>query len=288
MSNCKKGENMYAHRLGRVAAALALAAILAGCGSSSNAPGDLTTYITRVSSGDGAVMATLRAGSPPTGAGPAATALSPGVTIVGGSKMVSVSSSANFSAVIVAVEGIDGYYELTGLPSGTSTIIILTIGQTAPASFTLDLAAGAGGAYGALEMLPVELTSVGTGDVQVNVSWNVDSDVDLHVIDPSGEEVYYGNRAAASGGSLDLDSNAGCAIDGKRSENITWPTGGAPHGTYQVAVDYWNACSVTATDFVVTVNVKGQTPQIFHGSFVASDADGGGSGSGRPITTFTY
>ena len=56
------------------------------------------------------------------------------------------------------------------------------------------------------------------------------SDVDLHVVDPRGEEVFYGHPNSASGGRLDLDSNAACDLDHKRNENITWPVGRAPRG----------------------------------------------------------
>jgi hypothetical protein len=43
---------------------------------------------------------------------------------------------------------------------------------------------------------------VGTGAVQVNVTWDLDVDVDLHVLDPRGEEIYYDHRRSASGGVL--------------------------------------------------------------------------------------
>ena len=53
-----------------------------------------------------------------------------------------------------------------------------------------------------------DVLQVGTGDVQVTLSWDAGSDVDLHVVDPNGDEVYWTNRRVASGGELDLDSNA--------------------------------------------------------------------------------
>jgi hypothetical protein len=127
---------------------------------------------------------------------------------------------------------------------------------------------------------------VGTGDVQVTLSWNSVADVDLHVVDPSGEEIYYISRQSASGGELDLDSNAGCLSDGPRNENITWPSNGAPIGTYHVLVDYWANCTATSTDYSVTVNVKGQSSQTFTGNFTGT-GDQGGAGAGVPITTFT-
>ena len=119
------------------------------------------------------------------------------------------------------------------------------------------------------------------------MSWDAPSDVDLHLVDPSGEEVYYGNTASASGGVLDLDSNPACAIDGKNNENITWPSGTPPHGTYTVRLDYYDGCGVSATKYLVTVQVKGQTTRTFSGTF-SGGGDGGAEGSGINITTFTY
>ena len=126
---------------------------------------------------------------------------------------------------------------------------------------------------GASTAVPVTLTAVGTGDVQVTLTWDVDSDVDLHVTDPAGEEIYYGNPASASGGQLDLDSNAGCTLDHKRAENITWPSGHAPSGRYYVLVDYWDACSQAETRYVVTVNQKGKAPVTYQGAALTGPGD---------------
>ena len=130
----------------------------------------------------------------------------------------------------------------------------------------------------------LSIINVGTGDVQISVAWTGASDVDLHVFDPSGEEIYYANKTAASGGTLDLDSNPACAIDNKNNENIVFPTGSAPSGDYRVVVDYYDDCGVARSDWVVTVQRKDQEPLTFTGSVV------GGSGSNPPaeVTTFTY
>ena len=133
----------------------------------------------------------------------------------------------------------------------------------------------------------MSVITVGTGEIQVSVSWDVESDVDLHLVEPNGEDIYYGNDLSASGGALDLDSNAGCSIDGKKNENITWPSRTPPRGTYIVRLDYWDSCGVAKTNYVVTVRVKGRTPQTFSGAFTGL-GDSGGSGSGIQITTFTY
>lgn len=285
------------HRFGSlrwVPALALLAAAAIGCGGSSsnnNTTSGLASYVSRVANASGSVQATLHAtGSPTAGNGPVVT-LDSGtgaVTIPGGSRQITVTSTTSFTTVAVAVQGQDGYYELTGLPAGTSAVIVVTISQHAPATFTLTVAAGGGTGYGQVQTVPMSLTTVGTGDVQVNVSWDVDSDVDLHVVDPNGEEIYYGHSTSTTtGGSLDLDSNAGCSLDHKRSENITWPSGRAPRGTYTVRVDYWSACSVSATNYVVTANVSGQATRVQNGQFTGA-GDFGGAGSGTAIWTFTY
>jgi len=276
-----------------VVAALMFVLALAGCGGSSNK--SLTDYINRVaanlSSGGAPIMATQRSGRPAAGAGPSITANSGGVAIAGGSKLIQLSSGTSYNSVIVSVEGVDGYFELTGLTLGTgnTVTIVVTIGQNAPQTFNLDLFGGTGTTYGAAQVVPVQLTNVGTGDVQVNVSWDVDSDVDLHVVEGgTNTEIYWLNKGpTTNGGTLDLDSNAGCRIDGKRSENVTWPSGRAPRGTYTVRVDYYLSCSQTRTNYVVTVNVKGQQPQVFNGFFTGG-GDQGAAGAGTQITQFTY
>jgi len=124
-----------------------------------------------------------------------------------------------------------------------------------------------------------------TGDVQVSVAWNAASDVDLHVVDPSGEEIFYGNPASASGGQLDVDSNAACIIDGRQIENIRWGSS-APGGSYTVRVDYWDACGVSATNYIVTVK-NGSSTQTFSG-VLTGPGDQGFSGSGVTVTNFVH
>jgi hypothetical protein len=124
-----------------------------------------------------------------------------------------------------------------------------------------------------------------TGDVQVSVSWDAPTDVDLHVVDPFGEEIYYGNSASSSGGQLDVDSNPACSIDGRQIENIRWGSR-APGGTYTVRVDYWAGCNAARTNYLVTVK-NGPSTQTFSG-FFTGDGDRGGGGSGVTITSFFH
>ena len=251
--------------------------VLAACGSSGDQPAGETIdrYLAAVRSGDGSIVGQLRSGSLPSGSGPSVQASTSGAVLPGASNLVSVSSTAAIDRIVVGVQGASGYYELTGLPSAAAQSVLLTLTQTAPASFSFLLAGGSGSSVGGSTAVPVTLTSVGTGDVQVSITWDVDSDVDLHVTDPAGEEIYYGNPTSASGGQLDLDSNAGCALDHKRAENITWPAGKAPSGRYYVLVDYWDACSQAETHDVLTINQKGKPPVTIVNALTGPGDQGG-------------
>jgi hypothetical protein len=279
--------------------------LLAGCGQNSNspvAPSDLPPLVLQnlVSAmTTGSIPAASRGGQAPgPNGGPTATVSGNQTVINGGTLTATVFSPSPFQTVYMYVGsktvglaseqdgGIDGYYELALPAAQTNATVLLEFPQTIPLH-ELELlfaVADPSGAVGPPARLATTIASVGTGDVQVTLSWDVDSDVDIHVVDPAGEEIYYGHRRSASGGELDLDSNAGCEIDGVRNENITWPVGRAPQGQYTVRVDYWDACGVQQSNYTVRINSGGNT-QTFTGSFVGP-GDQGGSGSGRLITTF--
>ena len=241
----------------------------------------------------------LRQGfAPSEGSGPAVM-LSGNQTVVnGGTVSLDVTSDAPFSQVVVTLagktqgittssdSGLGSYFEVM-LPSPQTTAsLLLVFPQVLPtASFDLFVGVvGDGGAAGPFAATDFRVIQVGTGDVQVTLSWDSDSDVDLHVVDPNGEEVYYSNEQVSSGGQLDLDANAGCNIADVRNENITWPVGTAPRGTYTVRVDYWSSCDVPETNYTVLVN-NGGNVQVFTGTFTGA-GDRGGRGSGVFITTF--
>jgi hypothetical protein len=277
---------MY-QRVRTLALPIAFAALSVSCSDSTAPTNDIRRFITDVATTTGA-SASFHAGSVPTGgSGPVVNVSGSSAMIRGGGALRTVTSAQAFTRVIVAISGIDGYWEVN-VPSTTTQDVTLTLAQELPQqSFTVQYAAGTSAAVGAFDDEAVSVIQVGTGDIQVSVSWDAPSDVDLHVVDPSNEEVFYGNTTVASGGVLDLDSNPACSIDGKNNENITWPSTTPPHGTYTVRLDYYAGCGVAATKYLVTVQVKGQTTRTFSGTFTG-DGDGGAEGSGIDITTFTY
>ena len=146
------------------------------------------------------------------------------------------------------------------------------------------------GPFGTYRAQTCQLTTVGTGDVQISVTWDSAADVDLHVIEPNGTEIFFGNPRSSTGAELDLDSNAGCS-DGPRAENIHWVSGLAPRGTYTVRLHYRSNCGAPSTEYVVCVNSTappgGEASANRSPAGFTGPGQEGGAGAGVTIITFT-
>ncbi len=281
--------NSSAFRFGLLPFALATLVLLAACDHIVEGEGDPTiaTIIQGISA-EGASVS-VQPGSPSSDPGaPTASASGNPSMIPGGGTGFEITADSPFSEVFVWIEGEVGYYRVDfGSPRETAEIILTYANRLESSAYEFRFAVGSSGGAGAADRRPMAVIAVGTGDVQVSVSWDVPSDVDLYVVDPLGEEIFYGNRQSSSGGELDLDSNAGCGGQDVRNENITWPDGAAPRGEYLVRVNYWSACGQARTNWVVTVRVTGQPVRTYSGSFTG-DGVGGFSGAGEVVTTFTH
>lgn len=101
-----------------------------------------------------------------------------------------------------------------------------------------------------------------TGDVQVLLSWNNYNDLDLIVTDPYNESVWFKNRRVPSGGQLEIDMNVEYPDSKMPIENIYWPSGGAPNGTYNVYLLLYKQHENTAENpFKITVKHGDKTDE---------------------------
>lgn len=74
---------------------------------------------------------------------------------------------------------------------------------------------------------------LGRADIVVTITWNTDNtDVDLHVIEPSGEECFYRHRDTRSGGSLTQDVTQGYGPE-------MYVLRDAPRGNYDIRAHYY-------------------------------------------------
>ena len=113
-----------------------------------------------------------------------------------------------------------------------------------------------------------------SSDVQISLIWNNYNDLDLHVVCPSGERIHGGNRESACGGELDVDANVRPESK-KPVENVVWPEGKAPGGTYKAYVHHYKKHkkrrSKDPTSFKVICNAGGEIKE-FEGMISSGDA----------------
>jgi len=225
------------------------------------------------------------------------------VIITGGSATLAVDFSGagaldEIVGLLVGVGGQSGYYQKPlDSTSGHEELLLLlrtyAEGETAPAKLPVQIALkDIRGRISPTTTRELDVQAVGNGDVQVSIAWDTATDVDLHVIEPGGCELYYSNKTCASGGWLDLDSNPACAIDNINHENVFWPTGQAPLGTYKVRVDFYDDCgdglfgAGLPASYTVTLRYCGKI-ELVSGSFAAGSDDAGGGGDGVEVATFS-
>ena len=92
-------------------------------------------------------------------------------------------------------------------------------------------------------------------NVQVELWFEPTVDLDLFVVDPMAEEVYFGNSPSRLGGWLDAD--IGCGDPPPYVETIHFDP--APAGDYRISVDFPERCtlSVNRTSFQLVVHADG-------------------------------
>jgi len=127
------------------------------------------------------------------------------------------------------------------------------------------------------------LTQAGaqSGDVRISLIWNNRNDLDLHVINPRGEEIYYAHKTDSIGGMLDVDMNVRGETT-KPVENIFW--GRAPQGRYRVYVQNYGFHESNRAPTPFRVEIKnGNQYSYFDGT-----VSGSGSVSDVEVPAFEY
>ncbi len=86
---------------------------------------------------------------------------------------------------------------------------------------------------------------------------------------PAKRYIYYGHSTSATSGQLDVDSQLRLrSPSSSPTENIFWPEGSAPHGTYAFWARRWSAVQATAT------NTPSFTLRVFEGETVVRTING--------------
>ena len=97
------------------------------------------------------------------------------------------------------------------------------------------------------------------GDLRCSLSWFNYDDLDLHMKEPHGNEIYYGNkRSDKTSGHLDVDMNAGHGATRSAVENITYPDRKKMvPGIYQLIVHNFAKREPTNVGFEVEIEFDG-------------------------------
>ena len=215
--------------------------------------------------------------------------------LTGGSNIISFRASNTVSSVLIGIDGVDGYYKINGRDLNVITANFYSLSLVMSQTLILqsikfkiayvDFNQQISNYY----ILNASEIKAGTGLLQINCSWQKHNDVDLHVIEPNGEEIYYGNRTSQNKGKLDVDSNPACSLDYRESENITYESGAfVEAGNYIVKANLYSACNVTVNtpvSFRVWYNgvllKDGDGNTSFTINLSSTDANEGGLGYGK-------
>ncbi|MDR2138360.1 MAG: hypothetical protein LBP50_02255 [Tannerella sp.] len=229
--------------------------------------------------------------------------------ITGGSTVLQFTSSERLTTVHIGVNGVPGYYrcdvsrtEPVRNGNGYEYQVVLLLSQRLSADFNIFVSAVsvAGAISMTVNSTEIAVIEVGTGKLQISLSWDKLDDVDLILVDPNNNAIFYAqpfafdrpvseevwdeysetfsytsstwedrkafftSRGYRIIGELDLDSNAACDIDGVNNENITYEETAIP-GSYAVAVNLWEKCTASGakgSSYSVTANHNGDPVRI--------------------------
>lgn len=162
-------------------------------------------------------------------------------------------------SVLLQIKGASSFYDIPLEVTATEGTISI------PVTFSTKLGEGkmtviaelmnANGQLSSLDTTFVKMERLGTGKIQISLSWENNSDQDLHITTPSGALIYYQNPEA-DGGQLDRDDQ-----DGFGPENVFWLED-APDGTYLIEVNNYLS-SHAENPFVVSFNGLGSSRQFY-------------------------
>lgn len=206
-----------------------------------------------------------------------------------GGNFVTISSPTEYDRFFVGIDGVDGYYEINASTvdnneeTTRATEIVEYFTYTIPVLYSVNLGndftlvikgVTVEGYITKSYEAPITVVESLAGDLLINLVFDVEKDVDLHLIMPSGREIYFGNRGDYSPETneqlfgLDHDSNPACNIDGLNNENISIPAEYVEKGTYKIRVNLWRNC-----DTSIPVNYSVQTR--YKGNLLTNLLEGG-------------
>ena len=102
------------------------------------------------------------------------------------------------------------------------------------------------------------------GELRASLAWYNHDDLDIHMVCPDGFRIYYGQkRHVKSGGTLDVDMNAGGPSSRTPVENIVFPSKNKMvEGDYTVKVNQYARRETIDVGYVVQIEHEGNITEI--------------------------
>ncbi len=189
--------------------------------------------------------------------------------LTGGMNFIVINSEKQYQKFYIGVDGQDGYWEYNPNSMRSSTTyytipIMYGTGYNQDLSMVI-IGVDENGNVSVQYIFNVTHVESESGDLNINLTFSTPKDVDLHLITPSGNEIYYGNRGgvievgdqSVSYG-LDHDSNPACNLDYLNNENIYIPAELVENGEYRVVVNLYSNCtSAYDCSWAVVTRYKG-------------------------------
>jgi len=218
---------------------------------------------------------------------------------------------ATATGVVVGLSNDRGYWVVVpGVPS-TDTPTLPTLSARlafaaaiAPGPRTLSAsavdAAGHVGPQASVELTIEDVPPV-DGKLVIALTWSGASDLDLHVIDPTGVEIWAQRPngyqrpqppalpdpdQAKLAPQLDVDSNGQCVIDGRDREDVVYSQP-PPAGRYLVRVDAFSLCSELSASWRVEAFLDGTRVAAAAGTAYDSDTRGAHA-AGAGVTALDF
>lgn len=214
----------------------------------------------------------------------------------GATNFITVTTDQVVKKFFLGITDVEGYIEYIpqNVRSTNTYVIPLMMAQDYSGDCELvisgELEGGAVTMPGYFPLFQVETRS---GALDIKLAFSNEKDIDLHVFTPSGIHIcYWSSRNGYYYGELpdnwwdnvdgsdmnedgfygfefglDIDSNAGCNIDGINKENVYIPERFLENGQYKIAVDLFENCDYSiATSWSVTTRMNGQLVRATSGA----------------------
>ena len=115
--------------------------------------------------------------------------------------------------------------------------------------------------------------------LRVSLSWFNFDDLDLHIHEPAGrgvrglgDHIFFRNKRGWTGGTLDVDMNAGSGTTREAVENVVWSTK-PPDGAYRVVVNNFAQRETSDPGFVIEVESGGKLSHYSYNKVVREQQD---------------